>query len=296
MREAPAMPDLDAAAQFIHDNGRLLERRRFEHLFVAPDPDGVRRAVEAYVNADGGIGYMEPDLRTPSSQPAAVLYAFEVLEEIGGDDAIATAALDWLQRAATNADGGIPFVLPSALGHAYAPWWTPTEEPPSSLLMTAGVLAAAYRLKLGHPWMAGATTYVWEALKDLKVSDPYTFRYAVHFLDAVPDRARADAEIAGLAGRMPEDGILRVDAGGEGETLSAIEVALHPEHAGTRLFPRALIDRQLDELAAGQHDDGGWDFTWPKWNPAAAYEWRGVVTLQALTTLRAYGRLEEAAA
>jgi hypothetical protein len=282
MREAAPMPDLDAAAQFIHDNGRLLERRRFEHLFVAPDPDGVRRAVEAYINPDGGIGYMEPDLRTPASQPAAVLYAFEVLEEIGGDEAIATSALDWLQGA-TNDDGGIPFVLASALGHAYAPWWTPTEDPPSSLLMTAGVLAAAYRLGLDHPWMVKATNYVWEAIKDLELSDPYTFRYAVHFLDAVPDRARADAEIAALAERMP--------AGGEGETLSAIEVAVHPDHAGTRLFPRALIDRQLDELAAGQHDDGGWDFTWPKWNPAAAYEWRGVVTLQALATLRAYGRL-----
>src|SRR5262249_18976155 len=77
MREAPSMPDLDAAAQFVHSNGRLLERRRFEHLFVAPDPDGVLRAVEAYKNSDGGVGAMEPDLRTPASQPSAVLYALE---------------------------------------------------------------------------------------------------------------------------------------------------------------------------------------------------------------------------
>lgn len=286
------MPDLDAAARFIHSNGRLLERRRLEHLFVAPDADGVRRAVAAYVNPDGGVGCMEPDIRSPASQPSAVLYAFEVLEEIGGDDAIAGAALDWLQEAATNADGGVPFVLPSALAFPHAPWWAPAEDPPSSLLMTAGVLAAAYRLGLDHPWMAKATTFVWEALRDLKLSDPYTFRYAVHFLDAVPDRERADAEVAALAERMPQDGILRVEAGGEGETLSAIEVALHPAHAGARLFPRALIDRQLDALAADQHDDGGWDFTWPKWNAAAALEWRGVVTLQALTTLRAYGRLD----
>ena len=102
------------------------------------------------------------------------------------------AALDWLQTI-TNADGGIPFVLPTAKGWPHAPWWAPTDDPPSSLLMTAGVTAAAYRLKLdGHPWLAPATDFVWNALTDLKLSDAYSFRYAVRFLDAVPDRARAD--------------------------------------------------------------------------------------------------------
>lgn len=292
------MPDLAAAAQFIHSNGRLLERRLFEHLFVAPDPDGVLRAVEAYKNPDGGVGAMEPDLRTPASQPSAVLYAFEALEDVVADRphqvaAFGAGALDWIASFA-HPDGGIPFVLPSAEGYAYAPWWTPSEDPPSSLLMTAGVAAAAYRLGLDHPWLAKATTYVWGAMAHLKLSEPYSLRYTVHFLDAVPDRARAEAEIDALADRMPDDGILRVEAGVEGETLSALDVAPRPDHAGARLFPRPLIDALLDELADAQQDDGGWTFSWPAWNPAAAFEWRGVVTLQALTTLRAYGRLAEA--
>jgi hypothetical protein len=289
------MPDLEAAAQFIHSNGRLLERRRFEHLFVVPDPDGVLRAVEAYKNPDGGVGAMEPDLRTPASQPSAVLYAFEALEDVVADRphqvaAFGAEALDWIATTA-NADGGIPFVLPSAAGYPHAPWWAPAEDPPSSLLMTAGVVAAALRLGLDHPWLAKATTYVWDAITHLKLSDAYAFRYTVHFLDVVPDRARADAEIDVLADRMPDDGILKVEAGVEGETLSALEVAPRPDHVGVRLFPRPLIDTLLDELERAQQDDGGWTFSWPAWNPAAAFEWRGVVTLQALTTLRAYGRL-----
>lgn len=285
------MPDVAAAGQFIHDNGRLLERRLFEHRFVAPDPDGVRRAIEAYINPDGGFGAMEPDLRTPASQPSAVLYAFEALEDVdGGDPAVTTAALDWIATIAGD-DGGVPFVLETAAGHSYAPWWTPSPDPPSSLLMTAGLTQAALRINLQHPWLTKATDYIWNAIASLKLSDPYTFRYVVHFLDVVGDREHAEEEIAKLAERMPEDGILKVEAGVEGETLSAVEVATRPGHVGTRLFPRELIDRQLDELAAEQHDDGGWDFTWPKWNPAAALEWRPVVTLQALATLRAYDRL-----
>jgi hypothetical protein len=287
------MIDLDAAAQFVHGHGRLLERRRFGHLFGGtPDPDGVLRAVDAYRNADGGVGFLEPDLRTPASQPSAVLYAFEVLEEVGvAPPVFTTGALDWLQTI-TNADGGIPFVLATAKGWPHAPWWAPQDDPPSSLLMTAGVAAAAYRLELGdHPWLQAAAPYVWGAMASLTLSDPYAFRYAVHFLDAAPDRARADAELARLRERVPADGVLKVEAGVEGETLSALEVAPRPDHAGRALFPDALVEQQLQELEAAQQPDGGWDFTWAAWNPAVAFEWRGMVTLGALTTLRAYGRL-----
>jgi hypothetical protein len=288
------MIDLDAAAQFVHAHGRLLERRRFDHGFGgAPDADAVLRAVDAYRNADGGVGLMEPDIRTPASQPSAVLYAFEVLEEIPELDASAltSGALGWLQTI-TNADGGIPFVLPTAKGWPHAPWWAPQDDPPSSLLMTAGVTSVAYRLGLAdHPWLARASAFVWDALRDLQLSDPYAFRYAVHFLDAVDDRDRARTELNALRERMPVDGVLKVEAGVEGETLSAIEVAPRPDHAGRTLFPDALVEAQLDELEAAQQPDGGWDFSWAAWNPAVAFEWRGMVTLDALTTLRAYGRL-----
>ena len=298
MRDAAPMTDLAAAAQFVHGHGRLLERRRFDHLFGSTaDADGVLRAVEAYRNPDGGVGFMEPDIRTPASQPSAMLYALEVLEEIpelkSKTTALTTGALDWIQTV-TNADGGIPFVLPTAIGWPHAPWWTPAPDPPSSLLMTAGVAAAAHRLKLDHPWLGPASAYVWDAMAGLSLSDPYAFRYTVHFLDAVPDRARADAEIDVLADRIPADGVLRVEAGVEGETLGALEVAPRPDHAGRRLFPDALIDSELGELAGAQRDDGGWDFSWAAWSPAVAFEWRGMVTLDALTTLRAYGRLDNA--
>jgi hypothetical protein len=299
MRDAAPMIDLAAARQFVHGHGRLLERRRFEHLFAgADDAAGVLRAVEAYKNRDGGFGYLEPDLRTPASQPSAVLYAFEVLEELPGLRErwapTASTALDWIATIA-NADGGIPFVLPTAAGYPHAPWWAPTEDPPSSLLMTAGVVAAAYRIGLGdHPWTADAAAYVWAQLDELQLSDAYAFRYAVHFLDAVGDRDRdrAAAALDALAGRMPADGILKVEAGVEGETLSALDVAPHPGHAGRRLFPDTLVDHQLDERAQAQQPDGGWTFSWSAWNPAVAFEWRGMVTLEALTTLRAYGRLD----
>jgi hypothetical protein len=297
MRKAAGMtPDIDQATQFIHGHGRLLERRRVEHRFgAAPDAEAVLRALDAYRNADGGVGALEPDLRTPSSQPSAVLYAFEILEEIRDDvdlpAALTTGALDWIATIA-NDDGGIPFVTAAAAGQPHAPWWTPQPDPPSSLLMTAGVAAAAHRLGLAdHPWLAKADDYVWDALGGLSISEPYTLRYTMHFLDATPDRDRARRELDRLATLMPADGVLVVEAGVEGETLSPLHIATRPDHAGRALFPDALIEQHLDALAAGQQADGGWTFDWADWNPAATQEWRGVVTLEALATLRAYGRL-----
>src|SRR3954453_17322918 len=185
MRQGGGMPDIDAALQFVHDHGRLLERRRVEHLFGDRSPataEAVLRAVDAYRNADGGMAFLEPDLRTPTSQPSSVLYAFEILAEIQDDlelpEALTTAALDWIATIAGD-DGGIPSVLATAASWSHAPWWTPQPDPPSALRTTAGVAAAARRLGLTHPWLDRAPGYVFGRLDDLQPGDAYTFRYAV---------------------------------------------------------------------------------------------------------------------
>jgi hypothetical protein len=41
-----------------------------------------------------------------------------------------------------------------------------------------------------------------------------------------------------------------------------------------------------------QQEDGGWPIAWEPIGKAVELEWRGVATLDALKTLRAYGRLD----
>ena len=288
------MIDPHAAAQFVAAHARLIDRRRFAHLQGEGSAEAVARALAAYRNDDGGLDGLEPDVRAPSSQPACVLYALDILHEIGERDSqLARGALDWLQGV-TNDDGGVAFVLPTAAGWPHAPWFQPEEAQGSSLLMTAGIAAGAHRLGLAHPWLDRATEYCWERLDDA-LAGAYTLRSAVDFLDAVPDRGRAGAALDSLAGRLPDDGVVPVPGGVEGEALRPLDLAPWPEHSARRLFDDAAIERELDRLAAEQRDDGGWAFSWKAWNPAAAWEWRGAVTVHAVRTLRAYGRLEPAA-
>ena len=98
---------IDAAAQFLAAHARILDRRRFARLFEGGAATPVRDAVAAYRNDDGGFGHaLEPDGRTPGSQPAAVRMALLTLHEADAwDDDLASGALGWLEANAPAAGG-----------------------------------------------------------------------------------------------------------------------------------------------------------------------------------------------
>jgi hypothetical protein len=276
------MTDLDAAITFIEREARLLERLRFAHAFQGAPAEPVLQALRAYRNPDGGFGHaLEPDLRAPESQPTAVLSALEVLAELGArDDPMVADAAGFLASIAL-ADGGVPFALPSVVEHPHAPWYQPSDS--SSLTQTAGNVAALHRLRVDHPFVTRATELCWQRVADFDLEDAssYDLMFAIRFLDAAPDEERAVRALDGL-----RDGV--AEALGEHTPLS---VSPWPGSRSRRLFDAATIEAELETLAAGQQEDGGWTFEFPAWNPAGAHEWRGIVTVEALSVLRANGRL-----
>ncbi len=284
------MTDIAAAHRFVALHARLIDRRR-----LTGDPTLVRAALAAYQNPDGGFAYLEPDLPDPASQPIAALAALEILHEIDAppDDPLLTALAGWLER--TSPDG-VAMVLPydpDAVAHA--PWMAPVADPPPSLLMTAAVTAAAHRAGMdagaGRAWLQHATEVVWERLQQRDPTSGYETKYVIDFLDAVPDRDRAERALDDLAPALAGKASLSVGGGADGEELTALTVAPRPDHAGRRLFDPAAVERQLSELTAGQRDDGGWMFDWLAWNDAVAWAWRGRITVDALRTLAVNGRL-----
>jgi hypothetical protein len=282
------MIDIRNAHRFVALHGRLIDRRR-----IAGDPELIRSALAAHRNADGGFAYLEPDLPDAASQPIAALAALEILHEIGapGDDPLVTGIAAWLPTI-TNPDGGIPNVVPyDADAIPHAPWMAPDPAAPSSLLMTAAVAAAAQRAGVRHHWLDAASAYVWEHIPGLDPTAGYQMKYVIDFLDATPDRERAEGALERVGEAVGGRGSLSVGGGVDGEELTAIVVCARPDHAGRRLFDPTAVERQLDELAAGQKPDGGWTFDWLDWNPAVTWEWRARLTVDALRTLAANGRL-----
>ena len=75
--------DVAAAHDFMATHARVLDRRRFELQNGGTDASAALAALDGYRNPDGGYGWgLEPDLRSPESQPGAALHAFEVFEDI----------------------------------------------------------------------------------------------------------------------------------------------------------------------------------------------------------------------
>src|SRR5580700_8831751 len=138
-------PDFDAAAEFMAGHARVLDRRVFQRLFQGGAPGPVRDAIAAYRNDDGGFGHaLEPDLRTPASQPAAVEMALRLMDLADAwDERLVRDAIDWLVTIAP-AEGGTTFVLPTLAQAPHAPWWVAPEGNPASLIQTGQIAGLLY--------------------------------------------------------------------------------------------------------------------------------------------------------
>ncbi|MCF6735223.1 hypothetical protein [Blastococcus sp. KM273129] len=292
--------DLGAAAAFLATAGRVLDRRRFELLFAGGSPEPVLAAVDGYRNADGGYGWgLEPDLRSATSQPGGALHALEVFADVVPATTPRAGELcDWL-AAVSLPDGGLPFALPVPDPAGCAPFWVRADPTRSSLQITAVVAATAHQVAAGdptvagHPWLDRATGYCLDAVGRLGGgTHAMELAFAVRFLDAAAvTRPEAGELVDRLRPHVPADGLLHVAGGAPDEHMRPLDFAPLPGGPARSLFAPGVVDAELDRLAAGQRDDGGWTVDFDSWSPAAALEWRGHRTVQALLLLRANGRL-----
>ncbi|MEW2139452.1 hypothetical protein AB0892_23150 [Streptomyces sp. NPDC005409] len=301
---APTPPTpLARAEQFIWLTARVLEQRRFAYHFLGGDADPVDTALGSYLNDDGGYGHaLDPDLRGPLSQPLHTAHALRVLDSLGR---CAGQRIERLCRHLTRmstADGALPVVFPAPRAYPAAPYHPVHDDPPGELLTTGPVVGVLHHNRVWHAWLFRATDFCWDRIEGLRHWHPYEVQSAVVFLDGVPDRARA-AAAADRLGRLVRERRLAVldperpeeypPAPGcaPGEQLFPYDFARRPESLARGWFTDEEMDRSLDFLAARQEPDGGWPVHRRAWAPGSSLERRPIATLEALLTLRAYGRL-----
>ncbi|MDQ7909297.1 hypothetical protein RB614_32730 [Phytohabitans sp. ZYX-F-186] len=282
---------LTRAAAFLNGNARLIDRRRFDLVTGRDGGAGALAALAAYRNPDGGFGWgLEPDLRSPESQPAGALHAFEVLAEAGGGE-FGVPLCDWLDSV-TLGDGGLPFALP-VTEPAGSSWvWTEAGTTASSAQITCAVAAAAHLVARhdpavrDHPWLARASAYCRERIAALTaLGHALEYRFMLLFLDAADGTwPGADGEARRLVGFLPASGTVPVEGGIEGESMRPLDFAPHPGPVRD-LLPPALVEADLARLAAAQGEDGGWSVDFAAGSPAAALAWRGYATVAAVKTL-----------
>src|SRR5688572_17938410 len=193
---------LELAETFIWNNARLLERRLYSFLFKGGSKQDVIAALSAYQNEDGGFGNaLEPDKRTPSSQPIDQEVALRILDDVGFDAAIAGKICDFMMSITTE-EGGVPFVLPSVRNAPRAEWWNTEDNPPASINPTASIAGLLHKHKFQHVWLEKATEYSWRKIEELENGSEHDLLCAAIFLENVPDQDRAERHFNLLVSKL----------------------------------------------------------------------------------------------
>jgi hypothetical protein len=283
------MSTLSAAASFLRETARPLEVRAYECLFEGAPHEGFVAALTAFRREDGGFGgALEPDARTPNSQPLFVDFALKSLYQVGARATeLGTGACAFL-RSVSQPNGALPFLLPDALEHPHARHWQ--TLPPPSLDLTFGIAALLHWLKVEDAWLDAATESCWSALGE-PPDEAHALIGVLHFLEHAPQRPERDARLATVLERLPHARWLSVEVPFEGYALTPLHLAPRPDALARRCFDDPTIEAHLDALVAQQQEDGGWPLSWDPPGEAAGAEWRGKWTLDALTVLDSYGRL-----
>ena len=277
----------ERAEAYIWSTARVLEQRRFEVLFKDGDPAAVKAALAPYKTPDGGYWYaLEPDGRGPTSQPPHIWTALEALEEAGSTD---PRVCDHLMTI-TTAEGGVPTALPSLEPWPRAPWWHVGTE--GTLLATA-LLYSPLSRHVSHPWLGRAEAFCWRAVDAIERTHPYEVEAAIVFLDAASDRERAVAAAERLGSLVREQELVGKQPEGysPGEIHHPHQFARTPDSLSHAWFSDEEMSASLDLLESEQMENGGWPITWAVWTPAIEVEWSGLMTIGALKTLQAYGRV-----
>ncbi|MEV6284246.1 hypothetical protein [Kribbella sp. NPDC051770] len=272
--------------EFVRRDARLLERRLFSVLFEDGDPAGVVDALRGYRNADGGFGHgLEPDKRCPDSTALDVETAFDAMIAAGvRDEELIGGACDWLQSVATP-EGAVSLCNPAIEGYPRADHMSEWTYVPS-LNPTAGLVGRLHQLEFEHPWRDQATAWCQAELANGLPGEGHSMLEVLRFLEHQPDPG-VDAVRAWL----PKLSMFRANADDPTYGVTPLHFAPTPDSVWRQLFTQEQIDGHLDRLVADQDADGGWALTWEPPGPMATLEYRGVVTVAALDSLRRNGRL-----
>lgn len=283
---------LYAADHFIMREARLIDRHRFAYLFQDGPVAPIRTSLEAYRNVDGGYGNgLDPDLRGHPSQPRSVALALEILDELGELPRGTIDHITTYLTSITRPDSGLPRVLPSARHTESAPWWREYQPLETHLDPTGRVLAVLHKHHIPHAWRDRATAFAWKAVADVHQLDPEAAVSLCAFLDRVDDADRARTELHRLTPVLRA--AVELDPRAPLGSHTPLDLAPRPDHIAAAVFTDDELTRDLDRLVGAQRSDGGWPAPRHTWCTAATVERRGIRTVAALRTLRAYGRLED---
>ena len=303
----------DRARQFLRMQARPLDWAVFKHRFKGGSTDRVLAELARFQNEDGGFGQaLEPDLRTPSSSALATGIGLRVLKEVHcpADHPLARRAVQFLLATFDQQARVWRVAPPDTNAHPHAPWWHDEDGSLARTFDGFRVIPRAEIVGLLHhfpslvppDWLADVTERTVADLESSGTEDlgggGDALRYALNLAEteALPEAfkrrlvPRLRAVAPAVVSRDPQEW---------GSYCAApLKVVPSPQSVVADILWDDLqvnLDCEIDR----QTPEGTWEPNWtwgdlyPEAWEQARHEWRGHLTLETLTTLQAFGRIEE---
>ncbi len=281
----------ERARAFLFTQARLLERLLFTVQFENAEPRKVGLLVSACQNADDGLGHaLEPDLRSPHSQPLFIEIGLRALHDAGCKDTVLASSFCTFLEKVSDSRGLVPPILPNALESPHAAHWGGRQLP--GINPTAAICGLLIDQGVEHPWLTRATETCCDILLNQPQDEAHGLACAAELADHLPDRQTAGRIEAMVGSKLKEARFFISEAPVRGYGLTPLHFAPSPGSRWNNLFTNVQIQRHLEDLQSKQMDDGGWPISWQPPGPASVCEWRGRWTLDAIKTLVAYDVLQ----
>ncbi|MEF3305707.1 hypothetical protein [Paenibacillus sp. GYB003] len=277
------------ARSFMLTHARLLERRLFEVRFEGQSPVVVGNVVRAYQNDDGGLGHaLEPDIRCPESQPLLTSFGLGALEEAGYRDVGFAASICNYLKSVSGENGLVSFFTESAYQSPVASHWINYTISPG-LNPTADICGLLHYQGVEDEWLTLATGTCSKILVEDPPFEAHALLCAARLAEYIPDKVMAENLLDAIATALPRARFFKIDVSSEAYGLTPLHFARKPDSICRPLFTQSQIDSHLEVLTKHQLPDGGWPINWKAPGPSSEMEWRGRLTLEAISRLSDYG-------
>jgi hypothetical protein len=292
------------AVDFLKSGARPLEKALYAYHFEGAQTANALDELSKFQNANGGFGRgLEPDIRLDDSSVIAASIGFQRFRELNApaDHPSVAAACRYLvsmydvQRLNWN-------IIPSNIDDApHAPWWVHDGDLEKSMSNPRAEIAG-YLHDYPQHFPADMRETVTQSVVDYLLSQPdqmemHDLLCYIRLWETQNLPQNTKAALLEKLKRIVNSTVARDPIKWQAYGLPPLAVIASLESPFAGAFEKE-IPQNLDFLIESQGEDGTWTPNWSwgdQWQDAweqAKREWSGVLTLENLRKLRAFGRIE----
>lgn len=291
------------AQKFINTTARPLDEALFAVYIIGGSPEWALHELSNFQNEDGGFGHgLEPDLQLPDSSVLATTVALQILRRlnIGSDHNLVQGAIRFLLNTYVPSARAWPFIPPSSDSAPHAPWWqydpdlsqylaNPRPEIVGFLIQYADFDPE----NLGESLLDDVLAHLESQQGNVEMHALLSY---LRLLDTKGLPGSIAKQLFEMLEPVVESTVARDGAGWERYGLKPLTVAPNPSAPFSEFLTQAVQDN-LDYEIEHQQEDGSWAPPWswggsfPEAWPHAERAWKGVLTVNTISSLQAYNRI-----